>query len=189
MSPTKAYSTCAIYMDDGSGSSTLNPFSLHEYEEQCGAKSKQHSVTNVCVVGATPTSHMPDHTRKSVDAACLQNGRYVLGDACVAALKKSPDYVSFERAPLDPLFEQAQMCRTKLNGDFKTMCSGREITYDSLRSAVGADCEQCCETVLKAHDTSKKVQHGAQVKHVDANAEHKGEKSGHNMPFYIPYSM
>lgn len=173
MSGTKGYSTCALYIDDGA---EVNPFSLGEYQAQCGASSKQ-PVSTVCV--APPPAHIPADAL----AACALTKKdganaYVMDDACVQALRKVADVHGHrKRAPTDPVFAEADMCRTKLNGDFRIMCGTKEVTYDDMREARGAKCDECCSSVLQRYEAKAK---GSSATH-PTKPEHK------HRPAYIPF--
>jgi len=176
------YSTCALFHKAGGGAQ-LNPFALHEYDAHCKATSS-HSLTNVCVVGSAPTAHMPDHVAKGVEAACLKkDGRYVLDQTCVAALAAAPD-VPGHPTPhaTEPLFAEATVCRSKLGGRFSAKCGGREITFDELRTAIGAGCEQCCESVVNKAEAKAKA--GG-----EASNDHSKAAEGQHMPGYIPFKI
>lgn len=200
-----SYSTCALLHAKGdSAGSQLNPFALHEYDEHCKATSST-SLRSVCVVGAGATAHMADHVAKGVEAACVQKGRYVLDAKCMSALLAAPDAPAHRSAgPTEPLFAEASVCRSKLSGTFAAKCGGREVTFDELRTAVGAGCEQCCETVVR--DEAKRGGHGSHGGHGGAHkasGEHGGHGGGHgehgehskhtghagHMPAYVPFQV
>lgn len=176
----KRYTTCALYSDAGTGSG-LNPFSLAEYDEHCAAGSKATKVTHTCAA-----SHVPDAVKKDIAGKCtLRNGRYVLDAECMQALAKVPDFSGYVASPADPLFEEAQVCRTKLNGDFHAMCGAKEVTYDDMRAAVGAKCDQCCETVVE-----KEVKEAKGTKETTHKGKHDQTPAGHgHTPGYIPFQV
>lgn len=181
MAPT--YSTCALLDAAGGKGQQLNPFTAAEYAERCRATSST-SVVNVCVVAAKPAAHMADDVRGRVEAACVRNGRYELSDACVQALAAAPDFPGFVRSPTDPLFPAAQVCRTKLNGEFSATCGGRVVSFGELRSAVGAGCERCCETVAKEAAKGKAAGGEEQEKKRPVQTA-----SAPHMPAYIPFEL
>lgn len=180
-----SYSTCALLHDKGESSgSQLNPFTLREYDAHCQATSST-SLSNVCVVGAHATAHMADHVAKGVEAACVRQGRYVLDAKCMSALLAAPDAPAHRPAgPTEPLFAEAAACRSKLDGTFAAKCGGKEITFDELRTAIGAGCEQCCETVVR--DEAKRGGGAPAGEHSDGHGRHHGSK---HMPAYVPFQV
>lgn len=147
---------------DGTGPK-LNPFTIDEYDKQCAS----NVATHTCAAGK-PT-HLAPAALKGFEAACkASSGSYVLDDACVKALTSIPAFPGHRaQQPTDPVFAEAQMCRTRLNGTFHAMCDTKEITYDALRSKLGGSCDQCCTTVLKEQEAKNPEKHSAtkEIKH------------------------
>ena len=174
------YSTCALYMKRDGAQSLLNPFTKKEYDDHCSSG----NTTSICVTARKPLSHAADDVRKAIEKACLKDGRYVLDAPCVQALASAPEYPRHVRSPSDPLFREAELCRTRLNGDYKAMCGGHEVTYESLRAKIGADCDQCCATVVREYEeeTAKRNPKTTRVSHSE-------ERHGLARPSYVPFRV
>lgn len=182
---TANYTTCALFMENNVGTS-LNPFTLAEYEAHCGksgSSSNKVPVISVCAVSSTSVGA---DVQKAIEDKCKTNsaGGFVLDDACVQALRSVPDMAGHrDRSATDPLFTEADVCRTKLNGHFRVMCGAQEVTYDELRSSIGANCDECCETIVdkaeakldKSHDKA----HGKSHAKKNASTADKSHNDNH----------
>ena len=162
-----SYSTCALYLDGGGGAS-LNPFTRSEYEAQC--KDANASVS-VCKVPSSSSLH-PSLVGQCAKRAG-EEGTYTLDSKCVAAMRSAPDSsLPAPAAPHDPLFAEAELCRTKMGGSFHSMCGKREVAYHDLASKIGAKCDQCCETVVQRDQSKQQQQH-----------DHHHRDAHHTSPF------
>lgn len=173
------YSTCALFLDDkADGAASLNPFTLREYQSQCRAS----QAASVCI--APP----PAHIDPAILRACTRGGAgaregFVIDGACMQAMRGAPDHPTHRaRVSTDPLFAEAEVCRVKFNGRFATTCAdtGREVGYDQVRTAVGANCAQCCSTVLREF-APPPVRHSH-----PSDAKTTTAASHHHRPAYFP---
>lgn len=170
-----SYTTCAL-QSSGTGN-VVNPFTRGEYEGHCKKEHNSSHATSVCVVGGAEHAQLP----KSCTTRPYGGGKsaVVLSETCLRdmrAMSAAPN--GAVAGPSAPMFSDAVTCRSKLGGEFKTLCeqggkdkkAAPEVTFADLSKSIGGGCELCCGTVLKEEVDEKKKG--------DKKAD--GHKAGHS---------
>ena len=131
--------------EQASSNRQVNPFTRAEYESFC--TQQKTDATHVCAV-KTPPASLPKSCK-------VTDHGVVMSNSCLAELRKMANVTRVSMpSTTAPLFEDAQLCRQRLGGEYKTMYgidkkTPLAVSFDAMQKIYKDDCTKCCTSILE----------------------------------------